>query len=106
MDIHLTHRVFMYLAVLSVLALVALSLRRRPSAGVTRTAWGLVALLVVQVLVGALNVWLDEYEALIVLHLALGTLLWATTLGLTLQLYRVPAPVGERSPGSAEAVTA
>ena len=32
-------------------------------------------------LVGALNVWLDEYEALIVLHLALGTLLWATTLG-------------------------
>ena len=43
-----------------------------------------------QILVGALNVWLDEYEALIVLHLALGTLLWATTLGLTLQLYRVP----------------
>ena len=35
-------------------------------------------LLVVQILVGALNVWLDEYELLILLHLALGTLLWAT----------------------------
>ena len=34
-----------------------------------------------QILVGALNVWLDEYEALIVLHLALGTLLWATVVG-------------------------
>jgi heme A synthase len=105
-DIHLTHRFFMYLAVLAVLALAVLSLRRRPSAGVVRTAGGLVALLIVQVLVGALNVWLDEYEALIVLHLALGTLLWATTLGLTLQLYRVPAPAGERAPSTTEAVTA
>jgi hypothetical protein len=54
--------------------------------------------------VGALNVWLDEYEALIVLHLALGTLLWATVLGLTLQLYRVPAPSAVAS--RAEAVPA
>ena len=54
------------------------------------------------ILVGALNVWLDEYEALIVLHLALGTLLWATTLSLTLQL----SPARERARGRAEAVTA
>ena len=53
-------------------------------------------------LVGALNVWLDEYELLILLHLALGTLLWATTLGLALQL----APARERAPRRAEAVTA
>lgn len=105
-DIHLTHRAFMYLAVIAVLSLALLALRRRPSSGVVKTAWGLLALVLIQVLVGALNVWLDEYEALIVLHLALGTLLWATTLGLTLQLYRVPAPVGERSPGRTEAVTA
>jgi heme A synthase len=106
-DIHLTHRAFMYLAVLLVLLLAILTLRRRPSDGVVRSAWALIALLVVQVLVGALNVWLDEYETLIVLHLALGTLLWATTAGLTLQLYRVPAPAGERAPGrGAEALTA
>ncbi len=106
-DIHLTHRAFMYLAVLLVLALAILALRRRPSDGVVKSAYGLIALLIVQVLVGGLNVWLDEYEVLIVLHLALGTLLWAASIGLTLQLYRVPTPTGERAPGrSAEALTA
>ena len=71
-DIHLTHRVFMYLATMLVIALVVLALRRRPSPGIVRSAWLALAVLAAQVLVGALNVWLDEYEALIVLHLALG----------------------------------
>ena len=98
-DIHLTHRAFMYLASLLVIALVVVAIRR----GVlTRHAWALAGLLALQVLVGALNVWLDEYELLILLHLALGTLLWATTLGLTLQL----APARERAPRRAEAVAA
>ena len=98
-DIHLTHRAFMYLAAILVISLVAVAIRRGVA---TRYAWGLAALLAVQILVGALNVWLDEYELLIVLHLALGTLLWATTLGLTLQL----APARERAPRRAEAVAA
>ena len=98
-DIHLTHRAFMYLASLLVISLVVVAIRR----GVlTRYAWGLAGLLVLQVLVGALNVWLDEYELMILLHLALGTLLWATTLGLALQL----APARERAPRRAEAVAA
>ena len=98
-DIHLTHRAFMYLAVLLVTSLVVVALRR----GVlTRYAWGLLGLLALQVLVGALNVWLDEYELMILLHLALGTLLWATTLGLALQL----APARQRAPRRAEAVAA
>jgi len=98
-DIHLTHRAFMYLAAILVISLVVVAIRR----GVlTRWAWGLAALLAVQILVGALNVWLDEYELLILLHLALGTLLWAGTLGLTLQL----APARERAPRRAEAVAA
>jgi heme A synthase len=105
-DIHLTHRAFMYLTSLLVIALVTLALRRRPSAGVVRTAHALIGLLVLQILVGALNVWLDEYEALIVSHLALGTLLWGTSLTLTLQLFRVPEPVSERAGRRAEAVTA
>ena len=92
-DIHLTHRVLMYLASALVIALVALALRRRPSAGVVRSAYLAAGLLALQVLVGALNVWLDEYEALILTHLALGTLLWASLVNLGLQLYRVPAPV-------------
>jgi heme a synthase len=104
-DIHLTHRAFMYLASLFVIALVAVALRRRPTPGVKRWAHALGGILVLQVLVGALNVWLDEYEVLIVLHLALGTLLWTAAVGLTLQLYRVPAPAAERAP-RAEAVAA
>jgi len=98
-DVHLTHRAFMYLASLLVIALVALALRR----GVLeRHAWSLAALLAVQVLVGALNVWLDEYELLILLHLALGTLLWATALTMTLSL----APARRRAPSRAEPVAA
>jgi heme A synthase len=98
-DIHLTHRAFMYLASLLVIALVITAVRR---GALTRHAWALAGLLVLQVLVGALNVWLDEYELMILLHLALGTLLWAATLGMALQL----APARERSPRRAEAVAA
>jgi heme A synthase len=103
-DIHLAHRAFMYVTSLLLLALVAIALRRRLGGAVVRTAQAILALLVAQVLVGALNVWLDEYEALIVLHLTLGTLLWASALGLSLQLFRVPAPATLRA--RAEAVPA
>ena len=82
-DIHLTHRFFMYIASALVVALVVVALRRRVA---VRYAWALAGLLALQVLVGALNVWLDEYELLILLHLALGTLLWATSLGMALHL--------------------
>ena len=75
-------------------------------AAAVRLAWTLAGLLVLQLLVGALNVWLDEYELLILLHLTLGTLLWTASLGLTLELYRVPAPAPRRAPGRAKAVTA
>jgi len=94
-DIHLTHRAFMYIATILVLVLVVLALRR----GVARQfAWLALGILGAQVLVGALNVWLDEYEALIVLHLALGTLLWWTVISMTLSLYRVPSPVPAGGP--------
>ena len=98
-DIHLTHRFFMYLASVLVIALVVVALRRRVA---VRYAWALAALLAVQILVGALNVWLAEYELLILAHLALGTLLWAASLGMTLQL----SPARERSPRRSEAVAA
>ena len=105
-DIHLTHRVFMYLASALVLWLVVAALRRRPSKQVVHLAWVSLGLLLTQILVGALNVWLDEYEVLIVTHLALGTLIWSTLVGLALNLFRVPEPAGERSgaPERAEAV--
>ncbi len=98
-DIHLTHRAFMYLASILVIALVAVALRKGVA---VPYAWALLGLLGLQILVGALNVWLEEYELLILLHLALGTLLWATSLGMTLQL----SPARERAPRRAEALTA
>ena len=98
-DIHLTHRVLVYLFSIAVIALIVLALRRRPSAGVVRAAWALGALLVMQVALGAVNVWVTgEYELLILAHLATATLLWGSLTALTLQLFRIPAPAVERSP--------
>ena len=107
-DIHLTHRAFMYLATALLVALAATVLRRPPSARVARLAKGVLGLLLLQLLLGATNVWIaTEYELLILAHLAVGTLLWATTTGLAFQLFRVPEPVGERPAGRpAEAVPA
>jgi heme A synthase len=98
-DIHLTHRAFMYLASVLTIALIVIALRRRTAVPYARA---LAALLAAQLLVGALNVWLDEYELLILAHLTLGTLLWATSLGLTLEL----SPARQRAPRRAEAVAA
>jgi heme A synthase len=89
-DIHLTHRVFMYITAVLVVWLAVAAFRR----GLGPTAWALLGVLGVQLVVGALNVWLEEYEALIVLHLALGTILWMASTWMTLQLYRMPAPAG------------
>jgi heme A synthase len=99
-DIHLTHRVFVYLTTIAVIALVVTALRRRPSPGVVRSAHIAAGILGIQLLLGALNVWLDEYEALIVAHLAIGTLLWATLVGLAFQLFRIPEPVESTSGAS------
>ncbi len=100
-DIHLTHRVFMYITTALVIALVVTALRRRPSAGVVRLAWVALGLLGAQVLLGALNVWLEEYEVLILAHLTAGTLLWGTVVAIGLQLYPVPQP----NPSAAHART-
>ena len=98
-NIHLTHRVFVYLFSIAVIALIVMALRRRPSPGVVRAAKLLAVLLVVQIALGGLNVWLThEYELLILAHLATATLLWGTLTTLTLQLFRVPAPATQPTP--------
>ena len=107
-DVHLAHRAFMYLASALVLALAVVVLRRRPSRAMTRLAAGAVAVLVLQILVGALNVWIAPQEgALVVAHLGLATALWGSLVGLRLRLSPVPAPAATRSPRrGAETVTA
>ncbi len=109
-DVHLTHRALVYIASALVLALVVLVLRRRPGGGLARAARASVALLAAQVLLGALNVWLEESEILILAHLTAATLLWGTLVGLGLELHRSRAPRPRLSPqpaaGSTEAAAA
>ena len=109
-DIHLTHRALMYLATALVVALAVMVLRRRPSRGLVVAAWTALGLLTAQILLGALNVWLDEYRVLIAMHLALATLLWGHLVGMTMRLYPVPAPsaeeAGRRDSRAPEAATA
>ena len=99
-DIHLTHRVFMYVAVLLVVALAVLALRAAPSPEARRYAWASTGILAVQVLLGAVNVWVpEEYELLVLAHLTMGTLLWLSVVRLSLAL--CPAPAGAGEPGAA-----
>ena len=87
-DIHLTHRALMYLAAIAVLAMVAVAMRR----GIRSPAFPLAAgLLAVQILLGALNVWLGEHAELVVAHLAVGTLLWGTVAYAAMELVPIPA---------------
>jgi heme A synthase len=88
-DVHLTHRAFMYLAAIAVLALVAAARVR----GVRSPAFPLAALLLVgQILLGAINVWAGEHGELVVAHLTLATLLWGTVVYATMALVPVPEP--------------
>ena len=88
-DIHLTHRVFMYLAAIAVLAMTALALRQ----GVRHPAfWVASVLLLGQITLGALNVWLGEHAGLIAAHLALGTVLWGTVVTAAASMLPASAP--------------
>ncbi len=104
-DIQLTHRLFMYLASISVIALAALALRRRAP---SRAFWIAPLLLVAQVALGAINVWAGKHAGLILGHLALGTTLWATVVYATATLMPASAAVAERvaSPRATGAATA
>jgi heme A synthase len=87
-DAHLTHRGLMYLAAISVLALAGVALRRRIRSPAIAVAVGLLA---VQILLGALNVWLGKHPELVVAHLTVGTLLWTSIVYAALELVPVSA---------------
>jgi heme A synthase len=103
-DIQLTHRLFMYLTAISVLAMTAVALRRRardPAVGEGFLAFLLApALLALQILLGAMNVWFGKHPALIVAHLTLATLLWATVVYAAGSLLAVPAGARRRAEGA------
>ena len=92
LDAQLTHRVLMFAAMVAVLGLVGLALARGIRTWPIAAAGGIVLL---QVLLGALNVWLGKHAGLIVGHLTLGTLLWATVVWAGLTLVEMPGRVSE-----------
>lgn len=76
-DIHLTHRLLVYLATAAIIALLIAGWRRRAEARLLALT---AVLLVAQLLLGAVNVWAGEHAGLIAGHLALGTALWISVL--------------------------
>jgi heme A synthase len=113
LDIHLTHRAFMYVSVVVLLALFLVVMRQRrrlPEAGdeLAYRAWVTVVILIAQVLLGAMNVWAGEQAWLIVAHLAVGTLLWIALITFAFTLTSVPEPsaAGARRRAGMEAATA
>jgi heme A synthase len=98
-DIHLTHRAFMYLAFALVIALFLTVLRQRrrldPDAArtLTRAAGATLAILAVQVALGAMNVWLGEHPWLVVVHLTVGALLWVSLVAFSLMVLGARQPV-------------
>jgi heme A synthase len=96
-DIQLTHRLFMYLTAIAVVAMTAMALRQ----GVRQWAFWVASLLLVgQILLGALNVWLGEHAGLIAAHLTLGTILWATVITAASSLLPASAPAREEAAGA------
>jgi heme A synthase len=92
-DIHLTHRAFMYLATIAVVALFVVARRRGVRTWPFAAALGVLGL---QILLGALNVWLGEHAGLVVAHLTVGTLLWSVLVYATASLVPVPAREADR----------
>ncbi len=92
-DIQLTHRAFMYLATIAVLAMTALALRQ----GVRNRAFWIASLvLAAQIGLGIANVMLGEHAGLIASHLMLGTALWCVVMVAAASLLPASAPAGRR----------
>jgi heme A synthase len=96
-DIHLTHRVFVYGATIAIIALLGVAFARGSR---DRLLLFGALLLLGQLLLGALNVWLGEHATLIVAHLLVATLLWATVVSIAFRLAWLPSPARstERAP--------
>lgn len=99
-DIQLTHRALVYATSLTIISLLALAAYRRVW---SREFSALAALLLLQVLLGAMNVWLGKHPGLIVAHLGTGTLLWAAAVSAALRLS--PVPQAAARPRAAEPET-
>lgn len=109
LDIHLTHRAFMYLASALVFALFLAVLWQERNGGtrsggrrLTKASGAAVAILATQVTLGALNVWLGEHAWLVIAHLAVATLLWSSLVYVSMLVHRAPRRAKLTSPREAK----
>lgn len=87
-DAQLTHRVLMFVATIAVVWFAVLALVR----GIRRwPAVAAIVLILLQVLLGAMNVWYGKHAGLIAAHLTLGTLVWAVVVWAGLSYARSPS---------------
>lgn len=85
-DIHLYHRLFVYMTTLMVLLLFGYALLRvRDNRAIRYAGWG-VGILGAQVVLGGLQVWVGERGWLVLLHLIAATALWSWIVLFGLQL--------------------
>src|SRR4029077_1344677 len=96
-DIHLTHRVFVYLATISIIVLLSVAFARGSR---DRLLWLAALLLLCPFTLGGLHVWLGEHGPLIVPPLTAGTLLWAAVISIAYKLAWLPSgsPAREKAP--------
>lgn len=90
-DIHLYHRLLVYMTALMVLLLFAYALLRIRDSKVTLYAGFGVGILGVQVVLGGLQVWIGDRGWLVLLHLIAATVLWSWIVLFGLQLVGHPA---------------
>lgn len=93
-DAQLTHRVLMFAATLAVLAMAALAFARGQRESPFSAA---VIVVLLQVLLGAANVWYGKHAGLIVGHLTLGTVLWMVVVQAGLVPDRMPRSAATRT---------
>ena len=97
LNIQLIHRTFTFITIALVLWLAIALLRAVRDRRLRIFAWAAIAVLATQVLLGALNVWLDVWAGagrnLVVAHLTVGTTLWIVIVWLTLSLLQMPRVV-------------
>jgi heme A synthase len=96
-NVHLTHRLLMYLTLIFALILVFKAWKTGGRA--RRFAPVVVFVLLGQILLGAINVWVLEDRSLILAHLTGGTLLWLSVTWLSL-VTLLSEDTSEPSPGS------
>lgn len=87
LDAQLSHRLLMFFATISVLFMAGFAHLRGFRHWPVYTA---VVLVLLQVLLGAMNVWFGKHAGLIVGHLTLATLLWAVLIWATLTRAEAP----------------